>query len=114
MLGFFGFSGSVGTLINAETGEACLVTQVCGKLGWGLFLGVTGEVEFGEANGAAFNNGTTNTTGVFAEGATGLGAFSSADAGPTSTSLSLGGAYGAGAAGGLQMCTTMTSFCTGD
>lgn len=114
MLGFFGFSGSVGTVVNAETGETCLVTQVCGKLGWGLFLGVTGEVEIGEANAAAFDDGTSNTAGVFVEGASGLGAFSSADAGPNSTSVTVGGSFGAGVAKGLQMCTSMTSYCSGD
>jgi hypothetical protein len=101
--GVIGVSGSSGGLIEIrENGVACAFSQVCVQIGFGGFLGITGQGLGGTS--APLENGTYGTFGVFAIGAAGGGGFGTVDVNSSSGTLGGGFTEGIGGAMGVQFC----------
>jgi RHS repeat-associated protein len=97
---FFGVSGSSGVIFDNQ--KVCGFNQTCFQLGFGGYLGITGQGIAGL--GGPLEEGSMGTLGLFAIGSAGAGGFGTLDV--NSSNLTLGGGFssGIGGATGAQFC----------
>jgi hypothetical protein len=97
---FLGVSGSSGVIFNDQ--KICGFNQTCFQVGFGGYLGITGQGIAGL--GGPLEEGSLGTLGVFAVGSAGGGGFGTLDVNSSSLTLGAGFSSGIGGATGAQYC----------
>ncbi len=97
---FLGVSGSSGVIFNDQ--KICGFNQTCFQVGFGGYLGITGQGIAGL--GGPLEEGSLGTLGVFAVGSAGGGGFGTLDVNSSSLALGAGFSSGIGGATGAQYC----------
>ncbi len=113
-LGVFAGGQNVGGIFAPESGKACGVQINCYQIGVGLYGGNIAGGSAGVQEQNALQEGTTWTLGIFGKGGAALGGVSSVDGNSESASVSGSRAWGAGAAKGVQLCSTTVFGCGPD
>jgi RHS repeat-associated protein len=96
----FGVSGSSGVIFDSK--QVCGFNQTCIQVGFGAYLGITGQGIAGLTG--PLEEGSLGTLGVFAVGSAGGGGFGTLDVNSSSLSLGAGFSSGIGGATGAQFC----------